>query len=145
MIIGRAESHAQTVHDVGCIIFVLFSIGPIVAQSPTSLSLIRAGRMLDPRTGNVLAPAAVLIEDGKIATIGREIDVKADKKIDAKGRLVIPGGIDPHVHYAMNFEHIILTEGPPYSFAAAIGGNTSVIDFAFQELGIAWQAIPDCL
>jgi dihydropyrimidinase len=59
---------------------------------------------------------------------------EAKKVIDATGCLVIPGGIDPHVHYAMDFEHIILTEGPPYSFAAALGGNTSVIDFAFQEL-----------
>ena len=53
--------------------------------------------------------------------------------IDASNCLVIPGGIDPHVHYAMNFEHILTTEGPPYSFAAALGGNTSVIDFAFCE------------
>ena len=32
----------------------------------------------------------------------------------------------------MNFEGILTTEGPAYSFAAAVGGNTSVIDFAFQ-------------
>src|SRR5207253_4029186 len=38
--------------------------------------------------------ADILIEDGKVAMIGKKIDVKADKTIDAKGRLVIPGGID---------------------------------------------------
>lgn len=61
------------------------------------------------------------------------LGTEAKKAIDADGCLVIPGGIDPHVHYAMNFENIILTEGPPFSFAAALGGNTTVVDFAFQE------------
>ena len=47
--------------------------------------------------------ADILIEDGKVAMIGKKIDVKADKKIDAKGRLVIPGGIDPHTHMDLPF------------------------------------------
>ena len=61
------------------------------------------------------------------------LGTEAKKVVDAGTCLVIPGGIDPHVHYAMNFEHILATEGPAFSFAAAMGGNTSVIDFVFQE------------
>jgi dihydropyrimidinase len=57
----------------------------------------------------------------------------ARRLIDAAGCLVIPGGIDPHVHYELDFQGILVTEGPEYSEAAVHGGNTSVIDFAFQE------------
>src|SRR5205807_10206874 len=56
-------------------------------------TLIRNGRVV---TAVDDYHADILIEDGKVAVIGKHIDVKADKKIDAKGRLVIPGGIDPH-------------------------------------------------
>src|SRR5471030_1683100 len=94
--------------------------------------LILNGTVVTP-TG---AEAADIAVDGEtivaVATAG-SLGTAAKKVIDAARCYVIPGGIDPHVHYAMNFENIILTEGPPYSFAAAIGGNTSVIDFAFQE------------
>ena len=90
--------------------------------------------------GTVVSPTEtgkmdVAVDGETISAVGREgsLGTEAKKTIDASGCFVIPGGIDPHVHYAMNFENIILTEGPPYSFAAALGGNTSVIDFAFQE------------
>src|SRR5258707_9024063 len=90
--------------------------------------------------GTVVSPTGaesldIAVDGETIAAIGAQgsLGTEATKVIDATGCLVIPGGIDPHVHYAMDFEHIVLTEGPPYSFAAALGGNTSVIDFAFQE------------
>ncbi len=38
--------------------FALFSTGQLMAQSPAPVTLIKAGRLLDPRTGNVLSPAA---------------------------------------------------------------------------------------
>src|SRR6185437_1148148 len=95
--------------------------------------LLIVGGTVVTATGSEACDVAV---DGEtIAAVGPagSLGAEAKKVIDADGCLVIPGGIDPHVHYAMDFEHIILTEGPPYSFAAAIGGNTSVIDFVFQE------------
>jgi dihydropyrimidinase len=77
----------------------------------------------------------VAVEGERITAIGRPGSFAGQARIvlDARGCLVLPGGIDPHVHYAMNFEHILTTEGPEYSFAAALGGNTTVIDFVFQE------------
>src|ERR1700681_4194397 len=43
----------------------LLSSRQIAAQSSASITLVKAGRLLDPRTGNVLSPAAVLIEGNK--------------------------------------------------------------------------------
>ncbi|QEC47565.1 amidohydrolase family protein [Baekduia soli] len=57
----------------------------------------------------------------------------AKRTIDATGCLVVPGAIDPHVHYGMDFQGLLVTEGPEYSAAAVHGGTTTVIDFAFQE------------
>ena len=55
----------------GLLLGMLFlCCGQIVAQSPTPTSLVKAGRLLDPRTGNVLSPAAVLVENGRIKEVG---------------------------------------------------------------------------
>jgi len=58
---------------------------------------------------------------------------EARRVIDAAGCLVIPGAVDPHVHYELDFQGLLTTEGPEYTAAAVHGGNTTVIDFAFQE------------
>jgi dihydropyrimidinase len=94
--------------------------------------LILNGTVVTP-TGT--EPLDIAVNGETIAAVAPRgsLEPQAAKVIDADECLVIPGGIDPHVHYAMNFEHILTTEGPPFSFAAALGGNTSVIDFVFQE------------
>ena len=69
--------------------------------------------------GTVVTPAGsealdVAVDGETIAALGMpgELGTEARKVVDATGCLVIPGGIDPHVHYAMNFEGILTTEGP---------------------------------
>src|SRR5438105_9393721 len=80
--------------------------------------------------------ADILIEDGKISMIGKEIDVKADKKIDAKGRLVIPGGLDPHTHMDFPFGGTSASDDfETGTRAAAHGGTTTITDFAVQYKG----------
>lgn len=49
---------------------LMFIAGRLVAQTPAPTTVVKAGRLLDPRTGNVLAPAAVLAENGKIKEVG---------------------------------------------------------------------------
>ena len=49
---------------------ILSATGRIAAQSPAAVTLIKAARLVDPRTGNVLSPAAVLIEGNKITAVG---------------------------------------------------------------------------
>jgi imidazolonepropionase-like amidohydrolase len=58
--------------------------------------------MLDPRTGQVLSPAAVLIENGKIKEVGSPAQVQAHapgvKTIDLGSATLLPGLIDSHTH-----------------------------------------------
>src|SRR5438552_15570343 len=80
--------------------------------------------------------ADILIEDGKVAMIAKTIDAEADKIIDAKGRLVIPGGIDPHTHMELPFGGTSASDTfETGTIAAAYGGTTTIIDFAVQYKG----------
>jgi dihydropyrimidinase len=95
--------------------------------------------------------ADILIDGGTIAMIGRSIDTNADKVIDAKGRLVIPGGIDPHTHMELPFGGTASSDTfETGTIAAAHGGTTTIIDFAVQYKGQslkqavdAWHAKAD--
>src|SRR5215471_17631973 len=83
--------------------FALIFGGQVAAQSPTAVTLVKAARLLDPRSGNVLAPAAVLIEDGKIKQVGAHINApNAAKIIDLGGATLLPGLIDSHTHLLLN-------------------------------------------
>lgn len=80
--------------------------------------------------------ADLLIEDGVVAMIARTIEVEADRVIDAKGRLVIPGGIDPHTHMELPFGGTSASDDfNTGTYAAAHGGTTTIIDFAVQYKG----------
>jgi dihydropyrimidinase len=95
--------------------------------------------------------ADILIDGGTIVTIGKSIDANADKVIDAKGRLVIPGGIDPHTHMELPFGGTAASDTfETGTIAAAHGGTTTIIDFAVQSKGQslkqavdAWHAKAD--
>jgi dihydropyrimidinase len=84
--------------------------------------------------------ADVLVEADKIATIGTDLGAdpagKADCTIDAKGRYVIPGGIDVHTHLDMPFGGTSSVDDfRTGTVAAAHGGTTTIVDFAIQERG----------
>src|SRR5215212_4560060 len=87
--------------------------------------------------------ADILVEDGKVAMIARSIDFEADRVIDAAGRLVIPGGIDPHTHMELPFGGTSASDTVETgTIAAAHGGTTTIIDFAVQYKG---QALNEAL
>jgi len=89
------------------LLFVLISTGNLIAQSPAPVILVKASRMLDPRTGNVLSPAAVLIEDGKIKEVGSPSQMRSHapagvKTIDLGSATLLPGLIDAHTHLLLD-------------------------------------------
>jgi imidazolonepropionase-like amidohydrolase len=81
----------------------IFAVAQLAAQSSSPTTLIKAGRLLDPRSGNVLSPAAVLIENGKIKEVGPPPQVLTHasgdvKTIDLGTATLLPGLIDGHTH-----------------------------------------------
>jgi dihydropyrimidinase len=80
--------------------------------------------------------ADVLIEDGRITTIGQGLSTPAETVIDARGKLVMPGGIDVHTHLDMPFGGTTSADDfESGTIAAAHGGTTTIIDFAIQSYG----------
>jgi len=84
--------------------------------------------------------ADVLVEDEKIVAIAgpgsHTWAEDADKIIDATGKYVIPGGIDPHTHMEMPFGGTSASDSfETGSRAAAWGGTTTIVDFAVQVKG----------
>jgi dihydropyrimidinase len=82
--------------------------------------------------------ADVLIEGETVSIIGARLDIEADRVIDASGKLVIPGGIDPHTHMELPFGGTEASDDfRTGTIAAAHGGTTTIIDFAVQYKGQA--------
>jgi dihydropyrimidinase len=80
--------------------------------------------------------ADILIEDETVSMIGAKLDMEADVNIDASGKLVIPGGIDPHTHMELPFGGTQSSDDfRTGTIAAAHGGTTTIIDFAVQYKG----------
>jgi len=102
--------------------------------------LIRDGRIVTATDDYV---ADLYIEDETIVMIGRSLGVDADLVIDAAGKYVLPGAIDPHTHMEMPFGGTLscddFTSG---TVSAAFGGTTTIVDFCMQQRG---QSIPEAL
>lgn len=79
--------------------------------------------------------ADVGIKDGKIVAIGSTLDGEAAEVIDASGRLVLPGGIDSHVHIAQpSGDGIVMADDFESGTRSALfGGNTTIMPFCLQE------------
>jgi dihydropyrimidinase len=80
--------------------------------------------------------ADVLIEGETIKQVGSNIPADGHKLVDATGLLVMPGGIDVHTHLDMPFGGTVSADDyRTGTVAAAVGGTTTVIDFALQSKG----------
>jgi imidazolonepropionase-like amidohydrolase len=76
---------------------------PPNAQAPKPVA-VRAARMLDVKTGNVITDAVILIENGRITAAGSKLAIPTGAEvIDLGGAMVLPGLIDSHTHLLMNY------------------------------------------
>ncbi len=77
---------------------IALALGQLVVAQVTA---VRAGRLIDPDSGTVLTNQVILIQDGKIQAVGKELALPADAKvIDLSDKTVLPGLIDCHTHVA---------------------------------------------
>ena len=101
-------------------------------------TLIRGGHVVTAVDSYV---ADILIDGSTIVLIGRDLEgivASPDRTINASGKLVLPGGIDPHTHMELPFGGTFASDDfETGTRAAAIGGTTTIIDFAVQYHGQA--------
>jgi dihydropyrimidinase len=95
--------------------------------------LITGGRVVSAATTEAWD---VGVQDGRIvllATPGSVVQ-EAARTIDASGKLVIPGGVDAHVHFNLPLSPVMTAQSAgPGTRAAAFGGTTTFIDFSKQN------------
>lgn len=104
-------------------------------------TLIQNGRIV---TASDDYTADLWIEGETVKAIGVDLPLKADQTLDATGKLVIPGGIDPHVHMELPFGGTVSSDDfRSGTRAAAFGGTTTIIDFAIQYKGKTFQQTID--
>jgi len=79
----------------------------------------------------------IAIEGGKVVKLAKVVDERADRVIDCTGKLVVPGAIDGHVHFEMDYGPGIRTADDfrTGTESAAAGGVTTVIDFVTPMRG----------
>ena len=96
-------------------------------------TLIRGGKVV---VGQSVSQQDLLIKGERIAALGDLSDLRSDETIDAGGLLVLPGGVDSHVHFNDVFMNTIsVHDYYTGTLSAAFGGTTSVIDFSNQSPG----------
>ena len=82
--------------------------------------------------------ADIFVDAEVVALIGRDLVIDADTVIDAAGKLVVPGGVDPHTHMELPFGGTTTSDTfETGTRAAAHGGTTCIIDFAVQSRGMS--------
>ncbi|MCK4729103.1 MAG: amidohydrolase family protein, partial [Desulfobacterales bacterium] len=80
--------------------------------------------------------ADVFVDKDTIKSIGTDLYGQADEVVDASGKYILPGAIDPHTHLAMPFMGTFAQDDyETGTIAAACGGVTTVIDFDLQQKG----------
>src|SRR5919206_729645 len=104
--------------------------------------LIKGGRVVTAADDYV---ADVFVDDERISLIGDDLDVAADRVIDAAGKYVLPGCVDPHTHLDMPFGGTVtIDDVESGQTSAAFGGTTCHVDFIIQPHGATFaQAIDE--
>src|SRR5580700_4422147 len=95
--------------------------------------VIRGGTVV---TASDVGRSDIGVKDGRIVALAEDLP-RAASEIDASDLLVLPGGIDSHVHLAQPMAPgIVMADGfESGTRSAAAGGNTTVISFALQPRG----------
>ncbi|XP_074651292.1 dihydropyrimidinase-related protein 3-like [Tubulanus polymorphus] len=122
------SAHAQTIPTVG------LKKVPIHLQSAQTRLLIKGGRVVnDDGTFN----ADVYMEDGLVKQLGHDLVIPGGTRtIDARGKLIIPGGVDANTHFQCPLMGAT-TADDFYSGtkAALAGGTTTIIDCIMEKPG----------
>src|SRR5437588_8242892 len=100
--------------------------------------LIKGGRIITAADDYV---GDVYVEGERISLIGESLDLAADKVIDATGKYVLPGCVDPHTHLDMPFGGTVtIVDVESGQTSPGFGGTTCHVDFIIQPQGHTFAA-----
>src|ERR687884_2093605 len=103
--------------------------------------LIKGGRVVTAADDYV---GDVFVDDGRISLIGESLDVQADRVVDASGKYLFPGCVDPHTHLDMPFGGTVtIDDVESGQTSAAFGGTTCHVDFIIQPKGASFAEAID--
>lgn len=101
--------------------------------------LIKSGTLI---TASETFTADILIEGEQIREIGVDLHAAGAEVVDARGKLVMPGGVDPHTHFDLPMFGTVSSDDHYTGHkAAAFGGTTTVLDFVSQDFPSLSQSI----
>ena len=121
----------------------LLTTAVLTAQAPT---LVRAGRLLDVRTGDLKPDQGLLLRDGRVAAVGpwARISAQAPQEalpLDLSGQVVLPGLIEAHTHlflqgnrFSQDYADQILKESVPYRTLRAAAAARTALGWGFTTL-----------
>ncbi len=96
-------------------------------------TLIRGGTIV---TATDVNRADILVEGETVSQLAKRVTESGHDVVDASGCYVFPGGIDPHTHLDMPFGGTVTADDfESGTIAAALGGTTTIIDFALHQRG----------
>ena len=100
--------------------------------------LIKGGTVVTP-WGSGLWDVGIVGEKIANVSLPDSIDEQAHQVLDATGKIVVPGGIEPHAHISAPIMGHSEKTAPPeqVSLASMFGGTTSILDFAIQYPGFS--------
>ena len=110
--------------------------GPLLAAPSIASGHSRKGGAMKTliANGTVITPEApleadILFENGQVAAIGKKLPVHGAEVVDARGKLILPGGVDAHTHITLNADE---ARGSDVFFTgtipAVMGGTTTILD-----------------
>lgn len=101
--------------------------------------LIKSGTLI---TASETFTADILIEGEQIREIGVDLHATGAEVVDARGKLVMPGGVDPHTHFDLPMFGTVSSDDHYTGHkAAAFGGTTTVLDFVSQDFPSLSQSV----
>ncbi|HYP01573.1 MAG TPA: amidohydrolase family protein [Pyrinomonadaceae bacterium] len=99
--------------SVLCAAALLRAQAPATATNAPKRLAVRAARMLDVRSGNVVTNAVVIVENGRIQSAGSALPIPAGTEVlDLGGAMLLPGLSDSHTHLLQNYDKNIGGDDP---------------------------------